>query len=101
MVANKYNEDYVYTIKKLITENVMNEIYRKYVVLAFELIIKLNLIKYFDQYEPNDNTGYLYTIDKYMLQIIFEIDKETEYKLSNIKIGFILRTLKNTMNKVN
>jgi hypothetical protein len=100
MGTNKYCEKYIWIVKKLINDNIQNNIYKLHVQKAFEIIFNLNLIKYFDLFTPDTNTGYLYSHDKYLIQIMVELDKQTEYKLSSLKIAFVLKSLKEIMGKV-
>ncbi len=100
MGTNKYCEKYIWIVKKLINDNIQNNIYKLHVQKAFKIIFNLNLIKYFDLFTPDTNTGYLYSHDKYLIQIMVELDKQTEYKLSSLKIAFVLKSLKEIMGKV-
>ena len=100
MCTNKYCEKYIWIVKKLIKDNVQNNIYKLYMTKTFEIIYNLNLIKFFDLYTPEPNSGYLYSKDKYIIQIMVQLDKESNYKLSSLKIAFVLKGLKEIMNKV-
>lgn len=100
MCTNKYCDKYIWIVKKLINDNIQNNIYKLHVQKAFEIIFNLSLIKYFDLFTPEVNTGYLYSNNKYIIQIMVEFDKQTDYKLSSLKIAFVLRSLKEIMGKV-
>jgi hypothetical protein len=100
MCTNKYSGEYIWIVKKLINDNIHNKALNQNVHKAFEIIFNLNLIKYFDLFTSEVNTGYLYSNNKYIIQIIVEINKQTEYKISCYKIACILKALKEIMGKV-
>ncbi len=100
MCTNKYCDQYIWIVNKLINDNIQNNVLKLNVQKAFEIIFNLNLIKYFDLFIPDANTGYLYSNDKYIIQIMVEIDKQTNYKFSSHKIGCVLKALKEIMEKV-
>lgn len=100
MCTNKYCGKYVWIVNKLINDNIQNKVLKLNVQKTFEIIFNLDLIKYFDLFIPDSNTGYLYSNNKYIIQIMVEIDKQTNYKFSSHKIGCLLKALKEIMEKV-
>ena len=96
-MVNKYNETYFNKLRLLIHHQTQNDI-TKYVNQALNVLIRFELVDFFDNYTPPEDAGYMF--DATLKKIYIEVDKEAEGCHSGNSIGMTMRILKNIMNQL-
>lgn len=95
-MVNKYNEQYTTKIRSLINIQSQKEDVT-YLNQAFNVLLRLELVEFFDKYTPSEDSGYIFDNFEIINKIYIEVDKESGGNHSGCSMGLTMRILKNIM----
>lgn len=98
-MVSKYDKTYFNKLRLLISTQTKNDT-TTFVNQALNVLIRLELVDFFDLYTPPEDSGYMFDNFEIINNIYIEINKESGGCHSGCSMACTIRILKNIMNQL-